>query len=102
MFKDVSILTWLFLFLSYCAFDIVYTINVKAIADQKAIKTANTSVLLLFLGVYGTISYIDNLINLVPIVCGCYLGSYCSVKGWGFVKKRIKDLLVSLHLIKIR
>lgn len=82
MFKDVNILSWIGLFFAYFFLDIIYILNVQAISKRNAFMVANTSVLLFFLGVWGTVSYIDNLINLVPIVVGSYLGSYLSVKKW--------------------
>ena len=80
--KDISILTWVGLFTAYFLFDVIYTLNVKAISRQKAMMVANTSVILFFLGVWGTVSYIENLYNLIPIVFGAWLGSYLSVKQW--------------------
>lgn len=84
--KEVNVLTWVFLFLLYFLFDVLYTFNVRAISNQRAFTAANTSELIFFLGVFGTISYLDNLWNLVPIGLGIYLGSYVSVKGWWLKK----------------
>jgi hypothetical protein len=42
----------------------------------EALKSANVGVFIYLLSVYGTVQYIENLWNVVPIAAGSWVGTY--------------------------
>jgi hypothetical protein len=64
----------------YLAFDIFYAKYVIALSKLEALKAANLSVIMYILTVYGTIQYIDNPLNAIPIAAGAWLGTYLTIK----------------------
>jgi putative effector of murein hydrolase len=87
MVGEIKFWTWVVLFLIYFVFDILYAKYIIAVSKRNALLAANTSVLILVLSVYGTVSYIDSYINIIPIVVGCWCGTFFCLK-W----KRKKDV----------
>jgi len=82
MLERINILLWLLLFVIYFAFDICYTLYIKSVQDMKPVRAANLSVLLFLLTAYGTIEYVNNFINIIPIIFGGWLGSFLTLT-WG-------------------
>jgi hypothetical protein len=79
-FKEIALLNWAVLFAVYLAFDIVYAKYVLALSKLQALKAANLSVIMYFLTVYGTIQYVENPINAIPIALGAWVGTYFTIK----------------------
>ena len=71
---------WTVLFFISIIFDIVYTKSVLYISRLIPKKAAITSVLLYLLTAIGTINYVKNPFNLVPICIGAWIGSYFILK----------------------
>jgi hypothetical protein len=80
LFKGVTILNWTVLFAVYLAFDVFYAKYVLALSKLQALKAANLSVVMYILTVYGTIQYVENPINAIPVALGAWLGTYLTVK----------------------
>lgn len=82
MLSQVSIWSWFLLFVIYFAFDLCYALYIKSVQDVKPLRAANLSVLLFLLTAYGTIEYVNNFINIIPIIFGAWTGSFLTLK-WG-------------------
>ena len=80
--EEIRVLTWVLLFFSAFTLDIFTVLYTKAIVAKRGLRAANISVVLFLLSVYGTINYISDPINIVPIALGYWLGSYVSVRQW--------------------
>jgi hypothetical protein len=82
MLAEISIGSWVLLFVIYFAFDLCYALYIKSVHEVKPIRAANLSVLLFLLTAYGTIEYVNSFINIIPIILGAWTGSYLTLK-WG-------------------
>jgi len=80
MINDINLFTWLSLFIVYFIYDILYIKYILYVANLKAAYSAHTGVLLYILTAYGTIQYIANLWNIIPIVFASWLGTYLIIK----------------------
>ena len=78
--QTVDPLTWILLFLVSIVYDIFYTKSVIHISRLDAGAAANLSVLLYLMMAYGTINYVKNFINLIPIAIGAWIGTYGILK----------------------
>jgi len=76
----INPITWIFLFIVSVIFDVTYTKSVLVIARVKARSAANLSVLMYLLTAYGTINYMHNIFNLIPIIIGAWVGTYYILK----------------------
>ena len=88
MIEEIKITTWLILFVVYFAFDILYTMYVMSVSKLNALQAANISAMLYLLTAWGTIEYVNNFLNIIPIIVGSWLGTYLILKYEG--KKRDK------------
>jgi hypothetical protein len=82
MLSEISIWLWIALFFIYLTFDAIYILYIQSVQVVKPIKAANLSVILFLLTAYGTIEYVNNFINIIPIIFGAWLGSFLTLK-WG-------------------
>jgi uncharacterized protein YebE (UPF0316 family) len=78
--QAVDPLTWVLLFLVSIVYDIFYTKSIIHISRLDAGAAANLSVLLYLMMAYGTINYVKNFINLIPIAIGAWIGTYGILK----------------------
>lgn len=92
MFSDINLITWISLFVVYLLIDILYTQYVMAIAKLNAFWASNISVLLYILTAYGTIEYVQNYWNIIPIVIGSWLGTYVTLR-YEIHKKNKKKII---------
>lgn len=77
---NINLWNWLILFTSYLALDVLYTKNMLYTYRLEALKSANVGVVIYILSIYGTVSFIDNLWNMVPILVGSWIGTYGTLK----------------------
>ncbi len=80
MAEKINLLTWLILFVVYTCFDTLYVIYIQAITDVKALKASIIGSVMYLLTAYGTIEYIDNFVNLIPILVGGFIGTFFTLK----------------------
>lgn len=80
MLSQINIWSWIVLFFIYLFFDIFYILYIQSVTDVRPARAANIGVVMYLLTAYGTIEYIDNLANLIPILLGGWLGSYLTLK----------------------
>ena len=74
------ILTYIILFAFYLVFDMLYAYYILALTESKAFKSAITSAIIMGMSLFGTIEIIRNHWNAIPIIIGCFCGSYLTVK----------------------
>lgn len=80
MLAEVNLWSWVILFFIYLFFDIFYILYIQSVTDVRPMRAANIGVVMYLLTAYGTIEYIDNFVNLIPILLGGWLGSYLTLK----------------------
>jgi hypothetical protein len=77
----IDILTWGGLFAVYLCVDVVYTKYVLAVSKYQALSAANYSLIMYALTVWGTIEYVQNYWNAIPIGLGSWLGTYLTLRN---------------------
>ena len=80
MLNQISIFSWVILFFLYLLFDTLYVLYIQSVTDVKPVRAANIGAIMYLLTAYGTIEFIDNFVNLIPILAGGWLGSYLTLK----------------------
>ena len=79
LYAQLSFGTCLILAIVYFIFDILYAKYILAVSKLKALRSANISVTLYVLSAVGTLSYVDNILYIIPILIGTWLGTYLSL-----------------------
>ena len=67
-------------FVTYFLIDILYAFYVIYVGKRAAFKAAVSSSLLYSLAAYGVITYSKNIIYVIPLAVGAFLGTYVVVK----------------------
>jgi len=80
MLEKVNFVTWLILFLVYLGFDVFYVLYIQAVTDVKPLRASLIGSVMYLLTAYGTIEYIDNFVNLIPILAGGFIGTFVTLK----------------------
>lgn len=80
MLEKISLVTWLVLFIIYILFDALYVLYIQAVTDVKPLKASILGSAMYLFTAYGTIEYIDNFVNLIPILIGGFLGTFVTLK----------------------
>lgn len=73
-------LTYIFTFLSMFITDIVHTLLIKAIQNDRIIASSIWASVITFLSGVAIISYTNNNLMIIPAVLGAFAGTYVSVK----------------------
>ncbi len=89
MVSEINLWTWLILFVIYFIFDILYAKYIISVNKLRALRSANISVVMYLLTVFGTIAYVENFINVIPILLGSWLGTYVSISV--ILRNKIKN-----------
>lgn len=66
-------------FVSYVVVDAMYAYYTFAIANRRAMRAATTGALMHFLLAVGVLSYVENILYLIPIAAGSWLGTFLVV-----------------------
>lgn len=74
------ILTYIILFVFYLVLDMLYAHYILALTESKAFKSAITSSIIMGMSLFGTIEIIRNHWNAIPIIIGCFCGTYLTVR----------------------
>ena len=82
----INPVVWALLFVVSIFYDIVYTKSILYISKLSAGPAANLSIVLYLMMAYGTFNYLENLLNLIPISIGAWIGTYGILK-WEKFKK---------------
>jgi hypothetical protein len=72
--------TALIVFLTYVLIDILYAFYVIYVGKRDAVKSALASSALYSLAAYGVITYSRNIVYVIPLALGAFLGTYLVVK----------------------
>jgi hypothetical protein len=67
-------------FVTYFLIDILYAFYVIYVGKRAAVRAAISSSLLYSLAAYGVITYSQNIIYVIPLAIGAFLGTYVVVK----------------------
>lgn len=77
---DFSPLTAALVFLTYVAVDVLYALYVMAVGRGKPLAAACISSVLYSLLAFGVVTYSSNMLYLVPLASGAFLGTYLTVR----------------------
>lgn len=80
---DFNWWTALTVFVVYILFDILYALYVICVSRQQALAASLVSAVLYSLGAYGVMSYTHNMLYLIPLGLGAFIGTYIAVKYMG-------------------
>lgn len=72
-------MTYIILFGFYLILDVLYAYYIIALTELKAFKSSLASAIIMGMSLFGTIEIIKNHWNAVPIILGCFCGTYISV-----------------------
>jgi uncharacterized protein YebE (UPF0316 family) len=81
--SDFSWWTALTVFVVYVLFDILYALYVIFVSQNRAIAASFTGSMLYSLGAVGVMSYTHNVLYLIPLSLGAFVGTYIAVKYLG-------------------
>jgi hypothetical protein len=73
-------LTALIVFVTYVLIDILYAVYVIQVGKRDAVRSALASSALYSLAAYGVITYSQNIVYVIPLALGAFLGTYVVVK----------------------
>lgn len=79
---DFSPLTAALVFATYVAVDVLYALYVMAVGRGKPLSAALISAVLYSLLAFGVVTYSANMLYLVPLASGAFVGTYLTVR-WG-------------------
>jgi len=85
--QNFNFTTAFLIFIAYFFVDGLYAYYTLAVINLKPYTSATVGALMYFLLAIGIINYVNNLLYLIPLVIGSWLGTFTVV----FVKKRIKE-----------
>jgi uncharacterized protein YebE (UPF0316 family) len=83
IFETFSWTTAATVFVVYVFFDILYALYVICVSKRQAIAASAISSLLYSLGAYGVMNYLHNILYLIPLAIGAFIGTYVAVKYLG-------------------
>lgn len=77
--SDINWLIFLGLFLGYALNDALYAWYTISVVDKKPAKAAFLSSAMYFMIVLGVLSYVKNIIYVIPVIAGSWAGTYFAV-----------------------
>ena len=84
----INPLTWAGLFIAYFFLDVLYTKNMLFTVRLQPTAAANTGVVIYLISIWGTLEYVNNLTNVVPIALASWLGTYLTLRWEIKINKR--------------
>ena len=78
--NDFNWLTALTVFVVYVFFDILYAVYVICVSRKQALAASATGAMLYSLGAVGVMNYTHNILYLIPLSLGAFIGTYIAVK----------------------
>ena len=78
--NDFSWLTALTVFVVYIFFDILYAVYVICVSRRQPLAASFTGAMLYSLGAVGVMNYTHNILYLIPLSLGAFIGTYIAVK----------------------
>lgn len=77
---DFNLVTASIVFVTYFLIDILYAFYVIYVGKRDAMRSALASSALYSLAAYGVITYSRNIMYVLPLAAGAFLGTYVIVK----------------------
>jgi hypothetical protein len=99
---EINFWIWLGLFFTYLVFDILYVQYILCVSKLNAFQAANISVIMYFLTAFGTVQYVDNFLNIIPIIIGSWLGTYVTLRYEIRRKNKKKAVKLPPKIIKYK
>lgn len=79
-FAEFNWLTAGMIFATYMAIDVLYALYIIAVSKRQAVVAATTGSALYTLAAFGVLTYSKNVLYIVPLALGAFLGTYLVVK----------------------
>ena len=83
IWQEFSWLTAATVFVVYVFFDILYALYVICVGRRQAVAASLISAVLYSLGAYGVMNYLHNILYLIPLALGAFIGTYVAVRYMG-------------------
>lgn len=77
---EFNIFTAIMIFFTYVVIDMLYAYYIILVDSRKAIKAAAISSIIYSLLAFGVVSYSKNILYLIPLASGAFLGTFITVK----------------------
>jgi len=77
---DFDIFTALLIFATYTIIDMLYAKYIMYVNAKKAFSAAVTTSIIYSLLAFGVVSYSKNILYLIPLAAGAFLGTYLTVR----------------------
>ena len=78
--NNFSTLNAVVIFVTYITIDMLYAYYILCVARKKSLAAANCSAVIYSLLAYGVISYSENVLYIIPLASGAWLGTFLTVK----------------------
>ena len=78
--QSFSWTTAIMVFVAYIVIDILYALYVVYVGKRNAFGAAIASALLYSLGAYGVVTFSKNILYVIPLAAGAFLGTYFTIK----------------------
>ena len=78
--NNFSYQTAALVFVAYVVIDILYALYVVYVGKRNAFGAAIASALLYSLGAYGIVTFSKNILYIIPLATGAFLGTYFTIK----------------------
>jgi hypothetical protein len=77
--ESINILVWIFLYITYLIFDVLNIRYILCVQKLIPLSGANYSAILCILTSIGTVSFVDNILNVIPIAFGLWSGTFIAL-----------------------
>ena len=77
--RDFSWFTAALVFLTYVVIDMLYAHYIMCVEERSPFKAAATTSLIYSLLAYGVVSYSQNILYLIPLTSGAFIGTFVVV-----------------------
>jgi len=80
LWNNFDLATALLILVGYIVVDAMYAYYTLAIQELRPIRAANVGSLMHIILAFGVLSYVGNVLYVIPIVVGSWIGTYLVVK----------------------
>lgn len=77
---DFSPVTAVLVFATYVVIDVLYAAYIIAVGGRRAVRAAALSSLIYSLLAFGVVTYAKNVLYVVPLAAGAFVGTYVTVR----------------------
>lgn len=78
--SDFNLLTATIIFFTYVIIDVLYALYIICVGKRQAMYAASLSAVIYSLLAFGVVSYSKNILYLIPLASGAFLGTFLTVK----------------------